>query len=202
MISDDHRYDNQKIIKSNKIELDHFNEICLKENNRLRQLHNCPKLKLNYRLIKSAQIHSEYLQKLHQLQKIDHLICGQNMALIIGQQNCQIAGLNAIRAWYKQSESYDYNEDYQEHKGYFTQMIWKKTKEVGFGFTKSEIGNIIFVVGHYLPAGNKTTEFQDNVLPRREGAHEMKTDDDCSNDPNENLKQHRHSCSKGRCVII
>uniref|UniRef100_A0A183L2M4 Endonuclease/exonuclease/phosphatase family protein n=1 Tax=Schistosoma curassoni TaxID=6186 RepID=A0A183L2M4_9TREM len=58
---------------------------------RLRQLHNCPKLKLNYRLIKSAQIHSEYLQKLHQLQKIDHLICGQNIALIIGQQNCQIA---------------------------------------------------------------------------------------------------------------
>ncbi|CAH8429704.1 unnamed protein product [Schistosoma curassoni] len=177
MISDDHRYDNQTIIKSNKIELDHFNEICLKENNRLRQLHNCPKLKLNYRLIKSAQIHSEYLQKLHQLQKIDHLICGQNIALIIGQQNCQIAG-------------------------YFTQMIWKKTKKVGFGFTKSEIGNIIFVVGHYLPAGNKTTEFQDNVLPRREGAHDMKTDDDCSNDPNDNLKEPRHSCSKGRCVII
>ncbi|CAH8429950.1 unnamed protein product [Schistosoma guineensis] len=190
MVIDDDRYDNQTIIKSNKIELDHFNEICLKENNRLRQLHNCPKLKLNYRLIKSAQIHSEYLQKLHQLQKIDHLICGQNMALIIGQQNCQIAGLNAIRAWYKQSENYDYNENYQEHKGYFTQMIWKKTKEVGFGFTKSEI------------AGNKTTEFQDNVLPRREGAHDMKTDDDCSNDPNDNLKQHRHSCSKGRCVII
>ncbi|VDO67436.1 unnamed protein product [Schistosoma curassoni] len=125
-------------------------------------------------------------------------------------------------------------------------MIWKKTKKVGFGFTKSEIGNIIFVVGHYLPAGNKTTEFQDNVLPRREGenfhnmirrdfqnfttllsypnpmhaqdhadnnslkscnsdykrAHDMKTDDDCSNDPNDNLKEPRHSCSKGRCVII
>ncbi|CAI2722462.1 unnamed protein product [Schistosoma spindalis] len=202
MIIDDHRHDQQTINKYNKTELDHFNEICLKENNRLRYLHNCPKLKLSHHLIKSAQIHSEYLQKLRQLQQIDNLIYGQNIALIIGQQNYQIAGLNAIQAWYKQSENYDYNEENQENKGYFTQMIWKKTKKVGYGFTKSNIGNTIFIVGHYSPAGNKLTEYQNNVLPKRERIDEIKINDDYSDGSNKNLKQHRYSCSNRKCVII
>ncbi|XP_018647478.1 uncharacterized protein Smp_200460 [Schistosoma mansoni] len=81
-------------------------------------------------------------------------------------------------------------------------MIWKKTKKVGFGFTKSDVGNTIFVVGHYLPAGNKITEYQENVLPRIEGDHETSNEDNCSNSPDKNPKQHRNSCSNSQCVII
>ncbi|TNN15184.1 Golgi-associated plant pathogenesis-related protein isoform 2 [Schistosoma japonicum] len=102
--------------QQDKIELQTLNQICLKENNRLRYLHNSPKLRLSNRLMKSAQLHSEHLHELRQLQQLTDLECGQNMALIIGEKNYKIAGLNAVRAWYKQSENYDYNEHNQEFK--------------------------------------------------------------------------------------
>ncbi|CAH8428739.1 unnamed protein product [Schistosoma turkestanicum] len=233
MAADHHQTSNNQIVmKSNKSELLLFNKICLKENNRLRRLHNCPELKLSHRLMKSAQIHSEYLQELRQLQQITDIEYGQNMALIIGQQTYKIAGLNAIRAWYKQSENYDYEDDYQEYKGklflcfvllttyeltlssnnlcfgssktrrYFTQMIWKKTRKVGFGFTKSDVGNTIFVVGHYLPAGNKTSEYHDNVLPRKKRARDIADQDNRSNHSDKNVKEYQKSCSNGQCVVM
>lgn len=48
--------------------------------------------------------------------------------------------------------------------GHFTQVVWKETKEVGFGKAKSG-GGRVFVVGSYRPAGNMVGSFKDNVPP-------------------------------------
>lgn len=53
--------------------------------------------------------------------------------------------------------------------GHFTQVVWKSTTEVGVGLAM--VGNAVFVVGQYSPAGNISNEgyFEKNVLP--EGKH-------------------------------
>ncbi|CAH8430928.1 unnamed protein product [Heterobilharzia americana] len=185
---------------STKSDLHDFNLICLKENNRLRSLHNCPKLKLSRKLMKSAKIHSEYLREQRQLQHRPDFKCGQNMALIIGQQEFKVAGLNAVQAWYKQSENYDYKEHSQESRGYFTQMIWKQTSKVGFGFTFAETGNIVFVVGHYSPPGNKSGEYQVNVPPQV--ANELVIKSHRSKVTHTQPKHPKNNCPSGQCVII
>lgn len=48
--------------------------------------------------------------------------------------------------------------------GHFTQVVWKGTKEVGFGHAKSNSGSV-FVVANYFPAGNMQGEFRRNVSP-------------------------------------
>jgi len=45
-------------------------------------------------------------------------------------------------------------------------MIWKETKEVGFGFGKSENGEF-YVVANYYPRGNNIGQFEANVLPKK-----------------------------------
>nr|CAH8822239.1 unnamed protein product [Trichobilharzia regenti] len=184
-------------------ELYEFNLICLEENNRLRSLHNCPPLKLSRKLMKSALQHSEFLRQQRQLQQVADIKCGQNLALIIGQTDYKVAGLNAIQAWYKQSENYDYKEHFQLNRGYFTQMIWKTTREVGFAFSIPEQGNFVFVVGHYLPAGNKNEEYIENVPSKiEEGDQTDSIKPDRSIPTNKENYSHSPRCPTGQCVII
>ncbi|CAG2247939.1 unnamed protein product [Mytilus edulis] len=49
-----------------------------------------------------------------------------------------------------------------DYTGHFTQVVWKETKEVGFGKAKSS-GGRVFVVGSYRPAGNMVGNYKDNV---------------------------------------
>lgn len=50
-------------------------------------------------------------------------------------------------------------------QGHFTQVVWKASTEVGVGIAM--VGNAVFVVGQYSPAGNISNEgyFEKNVLP-------------------------------------
>ena len=57
---------------------------------------------------------------------------------------------------------HDFNRDFQAKSGHFTQLIWKDSKEVGFGLAKSKKGNL-FVVAQYYPAGNVAKQFKKNV---------------------------------------
>lgn len=46
----------------------------------------------------------------------------------------------------------------------FTQLVWKGTKEVGFGIAKNQDG-VYFFVAEYLPSGNIRGQYETNVLP-------------------------------------
>ena len=48
---------------------------------------------------------------------------------------------------------------------HFTQLVWKDSKEVGFGISIQ--GRKCIVVGNYYPAGNKSGEEPRNVLPEK-----------------------------------
>lgn len=46
----------------------------------------------------------------------------------------------------------------------FTQLVWKSTKEVGFGVSLSPNGSY-YIVANYYPAGNNVNKLKENVLP-------------------------------------
>lgn len=59
------------------------------------------------------------------------------------------AGTHKLRIDY-----YNDGEGSWEKTGHFTQVVWKGTKEVGFGYAGG------YVVGSYFPAGNMMGDFQ------------------------------------------
>ena len=69
---------------------------------------------------------------------------------------------------YKGIKNYDFNKGENNEKNdeinNFTQLIWKNTKEVGFGFSYDRKGNF-YVVANYFPSGNIEGQYQNNVLP-------------------------------------
>ena len=48
--------------------------------------------------------------------------------------------------------------------GHFTQVVWKNTKEVGFGVASTKDKSRCYVVANYYPAGNYQGQFPKNVL--------------------------------------
>ena len=64
------------------------------------------------------------------------------------------------KEYYKKNNSNNIN--YCSKTKHFTQIIWKKTKEIGFGYSQINTGEKIFVV-YYYPAGNIFNEFKENI---------------------------------------
>lgn len=67
--------------------------------------------------------------------------------------------------WYKEEASYNYSGLFSANTGHFTQLVWKNTEKVGFGFAITENGDF-YVAVNYFPAGNIRGEFAKNVLPK------------------------------------
>ena len=91
---------------------------------------------------------------------------GENIFCCSGNE---IQGDLMTMSWYNEIKEYDFNNPgFKSEAGHFTQIIWKDTKEVGFGFAKSSNG-VYYGVGNYFPAGNIDTkeEFINNVLKRK-----------------------------------
>ena len=67
-------------------------------------------------------------------------------------------------SWYNEKKNYIFGQiKYQKGTGHFTQMIWKGTKEVGFGWGTSK-SNKFYFLAYYYPAGNEIGKFKENVL--------------------------------------
>lgn len=62
-------------------------------------------------------------------------------------------GESVTDEWYREGEVYPYDGKFSQHAGHFTQVVWKKTKKVGFGFALNESGRF-YAVANYYPAGN------------------------------------------------
>ena len=77
-------------------------------------------------------------------------------------QGTEATGEMATNDWYNEVKSHNFKKDFQKNTGHFTQIIWKDTKEVGFG--KASRGNTYYVVANYYPPGNFLGKYQDNVL--------------------------------------
>ena len=73
--------------------------------------------------------------------------------------------VEATKSWYNEITKYDFNKPgFSMETGHFTQVVWKNSKEVGFGVAKTKNKKKCIVVANYFPAGNYLNQFKENVL--------------------------------------
>ena len=143
-------------------------EFCLEAldaHNKYRKKHHAEPLKLNKELCKIAENYSNHLAKIDRLLHSDNTFHGDNLGEnIYCCGGMDPTGQKVTDSWYSEIKQYNYDDDtWKNGTGHFTQIIWKETKEVGFGKSTNQKGKT-FVVGNYYPAGNVIGYFKYNVL--------------------------------------
>ena len=146
-----------------------FIEDALSAHNDLREKHNSPPLILSPALSTLAQNHSEFLAKERKLLYSNNTLNGEKIGENIFMGNKNYNGEEVTSFWYKGNKKYNFrnikDNDFTDIEiNNFTQLIWKNTKEVGFGFSYDKKGNF-YVVANYFPCGNIEGQYQNNVLP-------------------------------------
>ncbi len=135
------------------------------KHNELRALHNAPSLTLNSEILTNAQVYAENLAAIDELVNSDRML-GDNE---IGEslftcEGYQLTGDYVTKVFYDEIKQYNFDSPgYDANTKNFTQLIWKSTKEVGFGRALSKSGKYYFVANYY-PAGNQDDLFKENVL--------------------------------------
>ena len=110
----------------------------LKKHNYFRGLHGSPHLHLNHKL---CDIADKYLKKLLEPDKIisSELYNGEILGENVFIYNCEKTFVEICELWYEENKKYNYNlNKFQIDTGHFSQMVWNKTKEVGFSFLFDE----------------------------------------------------------------
>ena len=140
-----------------------FRKEALKKHNEYRVKHKVPDLKLNENLNEMAQKYANHL--LDSQSKINFPFNIYNNDSNLGENimiSTKKTAEEMCEIWYNESKNYDFNiNKFQKGTGHFTQLIWKETKEVGFGFKID--GDNFCGVAYYDPAGNVLGEFTKNV---------------------------------------
>lgn len=159
------------ISSSNSERKIYFLEELFNRNNEYREKHGVPSLTLNPALTTKADNYSNFIAEQRNL--IDYEIeylgqkCGKNIFI---KKIENYDGNEICDEWYNEVKDYDFVDEKKnnlEKFKNFTQMIWKGTKEVGFGWSKSKEG-ILYIIGIYYPAGNIKGKYQENVFPEIE----------------------------------
>ena len=87
---------------------------------------------------------------------------GENLFACYGMK---INGKTMTDDWYNEIDQYDFDDPgFVSGTGHFTQVVWKGSHEVGFGYAQARDG-YYYGVANYYPAGNYLNEFEDNVFP-------------------------------------
>ena len=166
--NNNNKSNNYKIEKTNSISNSDFNAFCseaLEYHNKYRKMHHAPPLKLNKELCSIAENYAKTLAtELQCLQHSENTYRGEELGEnLYGSYGTDATGQEVSKDWYDEIKKYNFNGDWQSGCGHFTQMVWKETKEVGFGKWRDKSGQI-YVVGNYYPAGNFLGCFKENVL--------------------------------------
>ena len=152
-------------IKNNQINFYDYRtlEKILNMHNDYRKKHNSLPLKLNYELVELAQEYEENLFINNNnifTQTYNNEVLGENVFYSPLYKSPELI----CKEWYNEFKYYDYNYNkFQKNTVHFTQIVWKKTKEVGFAFVDDKSKSKSCGVALYYPAGNKLGDFQENV---------------------------------------
>ena len=162
----------QKIFTKSNFNAAKFLEQELAETNRLRKLHGANPLKLNKDLVEMAQKYAEELAAENKFKHSENRNLkghegewvGENIYMCSNSMGAQYSTGSMTRSWYDEIKDYDFNTGKSKNGGvvgHFTQVVWKDTKEVGFGIGFNG-GNLVGV-GNYYPGGNFNNAELQNV---------------------------------------
>ncbi|KAH9278838.1 Golgi-associated plant pathogenesis-related protein 1 [Echinococcus granulosus] len=124
-----------------------LNEESLFAHNYLRKRHGCPPLEYDEELAKSSQVFADKLAHSPRFRYYYPTDYGENVAYRVSARCAKLSGIDATLRWYREILTYTSGEESQRKYGHFAQVIWKKTKQAGFGMAKSVDGKRVFVVG-------------------------------------------------------
>ena len=148
-----------------------FLEGLLNSNNEFRSMHGASSLTLNPSLTMKANDYATFIVNKDSLQNYDIEYlgekCGKNICIT---NNANYNGKEICSIWYNEIKEYNFSNlkknDMKKVKN-FTQLIWKETREVGYGWAQDNKGNIC-VVAIYFPSGNIKGKYKENVLPNED----------------------------------
>ena len=162
-----HNIKNNEISNSNiDLSQNEFQKQSLEIHNKLREKHHVQPLKLNKELCKIAENYSKELAKKNSFEHSNNKYQGKNLGENLFMcQGKSINGYDMSQSWYDEINDYSFkNATFKSGTGHFTQLIWKNSTDVGFGYCKNDKG-IYIGVANYFPAGNYMGQFKENVLP-------------------------------------
>ena len=136
----------------------------LEEHNIIRKNYNLKPLKINDDLCELAQ---RYADKCAETESLDHCpllykgnIIGENIKEIDDEK---IDVSKICEEWINEKMNIDdKNGKFNSIASHASQIIWRETKEVGFGFSTSP-NNKTYFVAYYYPAGNIISNLKNNL---------------------------------------
>jgi len=149
----------------------HFLEDLLNSNNDYRSKHGASPLILNPSLTMKANDYAMLVAYDDSLQNYDIEYlgekCGRNICIV---NNTNYNGKEICSIWYNEIKDYNFSNvkknDMKKVEN-FTQLIWKESREVGYGWAQDSKGNTC-VVAVYFPPGNIKGKYKENVLPNED----------------------------------
>ncbi|KAK0396878.1 hypothetical protein QR680_001896 [Steinernema hermaphroditum] len=169
-----------------------FVENFISAHNTYRRQHGAPDLQLDGELCELAQQWAEKLARKRHLSYCEIPGIGENITFF----PLDIPPEKAVQHWYGEHEKYEYETPgWQAGTNYFTQIVWKATKEIGVGSARvpdddmendanenctkrvrkskrddSSLKNHQVIVAFYRPAGNnnRSGQFLANVTKPKE----------------------------------
>lgn len=149
-----------------------FVQEMLDAHNRYRAHHQTAGLVHSAELTRGAQ---KWAEEIASRDRLDHdpesqrSMTGENVAMKYSSAHTNFPGTSFVDSWYSEAADYKFTgQEDQIECGHFTQVVWKASREAGFGRAISK-SNKVYVVGRYKPAGNFIGEFTRNVMPPMDG---------------------------------
>ena len=150
----------------NKEELDKniLNVKLIQEINVFRAKHNVEALILDPNISEISQNYAEKIAREENIELSLNEYQGKELGEIIFSCLNDISPKELVDIWYmKDSTNYDYSNP-NPNPSNFTQLIWKNSKYIGIGYSKTK-NDVIYLVVNFYPSGNIAGQFINNVLP-------------------------------------
>ena len=144
-------------------EIEEFRTETLIAHNQYRAQHGAPPLSLSFQLSDGAQQWAAHLAKCDEFMKsAENENYNENVACTWGSH---LTGMLVTRIWYEEGKDYDFEKPiFNKLTQNFTQAIWKETREIGVGRSRTKHGKEI-IVARYHPPGN-CGDFDANIQKR------------------------------------
>lgn len=146
-----------------------FKNQCLVWHNEYRLKHQVEAVTWNETLAKGATEWATYLADNDKFEHAQNIIPGENLYLSgtpLPKESCT----EATQLFYAEIKDYDFDKPgFSMATGHFTQLVWKRTREIGADVKTRKDGRLVVVI-RYHPPGNYLGEefFRNNVLRPRD----------------------------------